>query len=101
MDVLRQKIWDKLRGNIKAKGALTAAENGSKPAFAQAMVKIVQTIHHALTQVHIDKVQGAIPHLSNRRGKPSWLPQILTNSIQMPMIFLLLELHQFQCGMYH
>ena len=31
MDILRKKIWDKLRGNIKAEGALTAAEKGSKP----------------------------------------------------------------------
>lgn len=31
MDQLRQKIWDKLRGNFKAESALTAAEKGSKP----------------------------------------------------------------------
>lgn len=30
MDVLRKKIWDKLRGNIKAETTLTAAEKGSK-----------------------------------------------------------------------
>jgi acyl-coenzyme A synthetase/AMP-(fatty) acid ligase len=30
MDVLRKKIWDKLRGNVKAETALTAAEKGSK-----------------------------------------------------------------------
>jgi hypothetical protein len=35
MDVLRKKIWDKLRGNIKAETALTAAEKGSKPALNQ------------------------------------------------------------------
>jgi len=35
MDVLRKKIWDKLRGNIKAESALTAAEKGSKPALNQ------------------------------------------------------------------
>lgn len=31
IDHLRQKIWDKFRGNVKAETALNAAQNGSKP----------------------------------------------------------------------
>jgi len=67
MDVLRKKIWDKLRGNIKAESALSAAEKGSKPALNQVadylkvvmneepeFAKEVQALAH---EIRIGKIQ--------------------------------------------
>lgn len=67
MDVLRKKIWDKLRGNFQAESALTAAEKGSKPdldqvaAYLQVVMdkepefaKEVQTLAH---EIKIGKIQ--------------------------------------------
>lgn len=69
MDVLRKKIWDKLRGNFKAESALTAAEKGSKSdldrvaAYLQVVMdeepefaKEVQTLAKEI--INIDGVQG-------------------------------------------
>lgn len=67
MDQLRQKIWDKLRGNFKAESALTAAEKGSKPdldrvaTYLQVVMdeepefaKEVQTLAH---EIKVGKIQ--------------------------------------------
>ena len=72
MDKLRKKIWDKLRGNIKAETALTAAEKGSKAdldtvtaylrvemdkdeQFAQEVQTLARDIHQ---EINIGKIQG-------------------------------------------
>jgi hypothetical protein len=72
MNELRKKIWDKLRGNVKAESALTAAEKGSKPALDEVaasleqvmkkepeFAKEVQTLAHEIQQeINIGKMQG-------------------------------------------
>ncbi|BAY45434.1 hypothetical protein SAMD00079811_30370 [Scytonema sp. HK-05] len=72
MNKLRKKIWDKLRGNIKAETALAAAEKGSKPdldtvtaylrvemdkdeQFAQEVQTLARDIHQ---EINIGKIQG-------------------------------------------
>ena len=72
MDKLRQRIWDKLRGNPKAEVALAKVEKGSKPdletvasllqvemnhdrQFAQDLEKLAQEIQQ---EINIGKVQG-------------------------------------------
>jgi adenosyl cobinamide kinase/adenosyl cobinamide phosphate guanylyltransferase len=72
MDKLRKKIWDKLRGNIKAETALTATEKGSKAdldtvtaylrvemdkdeQFAQEVQTLAKEIHQ---EINIGKIQG-------------------------------------------
>jgi protease II len=72
MDKLRKKIWDKLRGNIKAETALAAAEKGSKAdldtvtaylrvemdkdeQFAQDVQTLAKEIHQ---EINIGKIQG-------------------------------------------
>ncbi len=72
MDKLRKKIWDKLRGNIRAETALAAAEKGSKAdldtvtaylrvemdedeQFAQEVQTIAKEIHQ---EINIGKIQG-------------------------------------------
>ncbi len=72
MDKLRKKIWDKLRGNIKAETALAAAEKGSKAdldtvtaylrvemdkdeQFAQEVQTLARDIHQ---EINIGKIQG-------------------------------------------
>ncbi|MEH2014183.1 hypothetical protein [Nostoc sp.] len=72
MDKLRKKIWDKLRGNIKAETALAAAEKGSKAdldtvtaylrvemdkdkQFAQEVQTLAKEIHQ---EINIGKIQG-------------------------------------------
>ena len=82
MDELRQKIWEKLRGNAKAEKALTAVEQGSKaeldrltvylqdviedePGFAAELQAIAQEINagklqdnSTLTQNLYDQAKG-------------------------------------------
>lgn len=71
MDVLRKKIWDRLRGNVKAETALTAAENGSKSDLDkvaeylltemrnEAFAKEVQALAHEINQeINIGELQG-------------------------------------------
>ncbi|MBW4591905.1 MAG: hypothetical protein KME46_03005 [Brasilonema angustatum HA4187-MV1] len=72
MDKLRKKIWDKLRGNIKAETALAAAEKGSKAdldtvtaylrvemdkdeRFAQDVQTLAREIHQ---EINIGKISG-------------------------------------------
>ncbi|BAZ25103.1 hypothetical protein NIES4073_60070 [Kalymmatonema gypsitolerans NIES-4073] len=72
MDKLRKKIWQKLRGNIKAETALAAAEKGSKAdldtvtaylrvemdkdeQFAQEVQTLARDIHQ---EINIGKIQG-------------------------------------------
>ncbi len=82
MDELRQKIWDKLRGNSKAEKALTSVEKGSKqeldrlavylqdvmeddPQFASQVRAIAQQINagklqdkSSMTQINRDQARG-------------------------------------------
>jgi len=69
---LRQKIWQKLRGNSEAEKALTAAEKGSKPdldlvtrylkqemEWDDNFTQEVQTLAREIQQnINIDTVQG-------------------------------------------
>jgi hypothetical protein len=82
MDVLRQKIWDKLRGNLRAENALTAVEQGNKdelqrlavylqdameddPQFANEVRVLAQEIHAGKLQ---DKSQMIQSNHDNARG---------------------------------
>ncbi len=82
MDELRQKIWDKLRGNSKAENAITAVEQGSKQEldrlavylqdvmeddeqFASEVQAIAQEIHagklqdnSSMKQINYDNARG-------------------------------------------
>lgn len=82
MDVLRQKIWDKLRGNPRAENALTAVEQGNKdelqrlavylqdamaddPQFANEVQLLAQEIHAGKLQ---DNSQMTQSNYDNARG---------------------------------
>jgi hypothetical protein len=82
MDVLRQKIWDKLRGNSRAENALTAVEQGNKdelqrlavylqdameddPQFANEVRALAQEIHAGKLQ---DNSQMTQSNYDNARG---------------------------------
>jgi hypothetical protein len=82
MDVLRQKIWDKLRGNSRAENALTAVEQGNKdelqrlavylqdameddPQFANEVRVLAQEIHAGKLQ---DNSQMTQSNYDNARG---------------------------------
>ena len=103
MDRLRQKIWDKLRGNPKAENAIAAVEQGSKAdiekvaAYLQVAMDVddnfaqeVETLAREIQQeINIGKVQGApwnVPGGDAQSAKESKAPFIQggsgnTNSI--------------------